>query len=317
MSVLLIGVGFWGQKILSALERMNKFKIFIHDQDKKKLQNYKSEKINLVSDLDKALKDDSIKYVFIATPPHTHFDLSFKALNHNKHVFVEKPITLSSIDAEALINKANQNKLVLHTDNTFIYTPEINFLKTLISFDFIGKLSCFESNRSNWGPFNNIDVVWDLMTHDISILKYILPSSYNLLGVSATGSSQVNLKNVEKAKATLFYNNNFTAYIEASFLNHCKTRKIVLNGSSGIFHHDSSIKDSLLTITRFEENSQQYSSQPLIDPLYLEINHFFECVLQNKITLSSGEEGKYVVKVLEKITESIQNNGKFIQIYNQ
>lgn len=317
MNVLLIGAGFWGQKILSVLDRMNKFNIFIYDEDKEKAKNIKLNNATFVSNLDKALKNHCITHVFIATPPKTHFDLSLRALSNYKHVFVEKPITLSSCDAEILLNTSIKNKVTLHTDNTFIYTPEINFLKTIIDFDFIGKISCFESNRSNWGPFNDIDVVWDLMTHDVSILKYILPSNYNLIGVSATGCSQVNLKYIEKAKATLYYNNNFTAYIEASFLNHYKTRKITLNGSSGIFHHDSAIKDSCFTITRTEGASQEYTPQGLIDPLYLEINHFFECSFQNKITLSSGEEGFYTIKVLEKIMESIQNNGKFIPIHTE
>jgi predicted dehydrogenase len=313
MNVLLIGAGFWGTKILNTLKKFNDINIKVFDTDKKILDQLINQNISVADNLNESIADPNIDVVFVITPPHSHFELADQALENNKHVFVEKPITLAYNDALNLKKTAEDNNKILHTDNTFIYTPEVNFLKQVINFDFIGKITNFESTRANWGPFKkDIDVVWDLMTHDISILNYIIPNRYVLQGVSATGSNQINKNVIEKARATLFYSNDFTAYIDVSFLNHNKVRKMTLNGTSGIVHNDSAFQDAKLIIERQNETPRVYEPQQIIDPLYLEINHFFESIKQNKNTLSGASEGVLAVKILEKISESIKNNGKYI-----
>jgi predicted dehydrogenase len=313
MNLLLIGAGFWGAKILNTLKKFNDINIKVFDTNQKVVNELINQNVSIANNLNESIADPNIDVVFVITPPHSHFELADQALKNNKHVFVEKPITLTHDDALNLKKTAEDNNKILHTDNTFIYTPEVNFLKQVINFDFIGKITNFESTRANWGPFKkDIDVVWDLMTHDISILNYIIPNRYILQGVSATGSNQVNKNVIEKARATLFYSNNFTAYIDVSFLNHNKVRKMTLNGTSGIVHNDSAFPDAKLIIERQNETPRIYEPQQLIDPLYLEINHFFESIKQNKNTLSGASEGVLAVKILEKISESIKNNGKYI-----
>ena len=312
MNVLLVGAGFWGAKILNTLKKFNDINIKVFDTNTKILDELINQNISITNNLNESITDPNIDAVFVITPPHTHFELADQALKNNKHVFVEKPITLAYNDALNLKKTAESNNKILHTDNTFIYTPEVNFLKQVINFDFIGKITNFESTRANWGPFKkDIDVVWDLMTHDISILNYIIPSKYVLQGVSATGSNQINKNVIEKARATLFYSNDFTAYIDVSFLNHNKVRKITLNGTLGIVHNDSALPDAKLIIERPNQTPRSYEPQQLIDPLYLEINHFFESIKQNKNTLSGANEGVWAVKVLEKISQSIKNNGEY------
>jgi predicted dehydrogenase len=313
MNVLLIGAGFWGAKILNTLKKFNDINIKVFDTNQKVVNELINQNVSIANNLNESIADPNIDVVFVITPPHSHFELADQALKNNKHVFVEKPITLTHDGALNLKKTAEDNNKILHTDNTFIYTPEVNFLKQVINFDFIGKITNFESTRANWGPFKkDIDVVWDLMTHDISILNYIIPNRYILQGVSATGSNQVNKNVIEKARATLFYSNDFTAYIDVSFLNHNKVRKMTLNGTSGIVHNDSAFPDAKLIIERRNETPRIYEPQQLIDPLYLEINHFFESIKQNKNTLSGASEGVLAVKILEKISESIKNNGKYI-----
>lgn len=315
MNVLLVGAGFWGAKILNTLKKFNDINIKVFDTNTKILDELINQNISITNNLNESIADPNIDAVFVITPPHTHFELADQALKNNKHVFVEKPITLAYNDALNLKKTAESNNKILHTDNTFIYTPEVNFLKQVINFDFIGKITNFESTRANWGPFKkDIDVVWDLMTHDISILNYIIPSKYVLQGVSATGSNQINKNVIEKARATLFYSNDFTAYIDVSFLNHNKVRKIALNGTLGIVHNDSALPDAKLIIERPNQTPRSYEPQQLIDPLYLEINHFFESIKQNKNTLSGANEGVWAVKVLEKISQSIKNNGEYTSV---
>lgn len=315
MNVLLIGAGFWGSKILNALKKFNNINIKVFDTNTKILDELINQNISITNNLNESIADPNIDAIFVITPPHTHFELADQALKNNKHVFVEKPITLSYNEALNLKKTAEINNKILHTDNTFIYTPEINFLKQVIDFDLIGKITNFESTRANWGPFKkDIDAVWDLMTHDVSILNYIIPNRYIIQGVSATGSNQINQNVIEKARATLFYSNNFTAYVDVSFLNHKKVRKISINGTLGIVHNDSATPNAKLIIEKPNQSPSFYEPQQLVDPLYLEINHFFESIKQNKNTLSGANEGVLTVKILEKISKSIQNNGQYISI---
>jgi predicted dehydrogenase len=315
MNILLIGAGFWGSKILNALKKFNNINIKVFDTNTKILDELINQNISITNNLNESIADPNIDAIFVITPPHTHFELADQALKNNKHVFVEKPITLSYNEALNLKKTAEINNKILHTDNTFIYTPEINFLKQVIDFDLIGKITNFESTRANWGPFKkDIDVVWDLMTHDVSILNYIIPNRYIIQGVSATGSNQINQNVIEKARATLFYSNNFTAYVDVSFLNHKKVRKISINGTLGIVHNDSATANAKLIIEKPNQSPSFYEPQQLVDPLYLEINHFFESIKQNKNTLSGANEGVLTVKILEKISKSIQNNGQYISI---
>lgn len=315
MKVLLIGAGFWGAKILNVLKRFKDNHITIFDTNYDAIKDLTSQNVYTTNSLEDSIINPEIEAVFVITPPNTHFEIAKKALENNKHVFVEKPMTLSSAGAIELNSLAISRNKLLHTDNTFIYTPEINFLKQVIDFDFIGKITSFESTRANWGPFKkDIDVVWDLMTHDISILNYIIPKRFKLEGVSATGSNQINKNVIEKARATLFYSNGFTAYINASFLHDTKTRKITLNGTKGLFSNDSALSNSDFIIKKTNDLSLlTYQSQQLTDPLYLEVNHFFESINQNKLTLSNGYEGVETIKILEKISESINKKGELIQ----
>ena len=315
MKVLLVGAGFWGAKILNVLKRFKDIHITIFDTNYEAIKGLISQDVSIAKSLDDSINNAEIETVFVITPPNTHFEIAKKALENDKHVFVEKPMTLSSHGAIELNSLARTKNKLLHTDNTFIYTPEINFLKQVIDFDFIGKIVSFESTRSNWGPFKkDIDVVWDLMTHDVSILNYIIPKRFKLEGVSATGSNQVNKNVTEKARATLFYSNGFTAYINASFLHDTKTRKITLNGTKGLFYNDSALPNNDFIIKKNNDSSLlTYQSHQLSDPLYLEINHFFESISQNKLTLSNGYEGIDTIKILEKISESINKKGQLIQ----
>lgn len=316
MNVLLVGAGFWGEKVLNTLKRFKGINITVFDPNRDALNRITDEKISIIHNLNTAMTDRSIEAVFAITPPSSHFEIAKKSLENDKHVFVEKPMTLCSADACELNNLAKENGKLLHTDNTFIYTPEINFIKQVVDLDFIGKLVSLESTRSNWGPFKkDIDVVWDLMTHDISILNYIIPERHVLEGVSATGSSQVNKNVIEKARATLFYSNGFTAYVNVSFLNDVKTRKITLNGTNGLLSNDSALsKNEIFIRNNHDLSTVSYQPQQLGEPLYVEINHFFESISQNKLSLSNGNKGEDVVKILEKVSQSIQNRGQYIKV---
>lgn len=315
MKVLLVGAGFWGAKILNVLKRLKNINIIVYDTNYEAIQGLIDTNVSITNSLDEHITNPLVQAVFVITPPNTHFEIAKKALENDKHVFVEKPMTLSSSGAIELNSLARDKNKLLHTDNTFIYTPEINFIKQVIDFDFIGKITSLESVRANWGPFKkDIDVIWDLMTHDISILNYIIPKRFVLEGISATGSSQVNENVIEKAKATLFYSNNFTAYIETSFLHSSKVRKITLNATSGSLYNDSASSGNDIVIKKNNEKSlATYKSNELSDALFLEINHFFQSIFQNKLSLSNGYEGIETIKILEKISESIAKKGDYIK----
>lgn len=310
MKVSVIGAaGYWSKNIIKTLKDFKGIERLILCDNSYTVLNGNDE----FSDYKNAINHSDI--VFVITPPKTHFEIAKFAIENKKHVFVEKPICLNFKDAREIVGLAKSNGVILHTDNTFIYTPEINTFKQIIDFDMIGKISYLQSTRANWGPFKkDIDVVWDLLCHDVSILNYIIP--YKLEGVSATGTSQINKDIIEKANVTFFFRNDFKAFVDVSFLSHKKTRNIVLRGLNGFVCNDSSLTNQVMIESDREPEVEIIQPSLIKNPLYCEINHFFESIKQKKDTLSSGYEGEYVVKVLEKVSESIKRDGGYVAISN-
>ncbi len=181
LRVCLIGYGYWGKNLLRNLLSINDCKVeCVCESNAIAAQKIKSAypDLSIESDYNQVLSNSKIDAVVIATPTHTHFELAKKALESGKHVLVEKPFTTSVQEAETLINIAQQKNLVLMVDHTFLYSGAVKKIKSLIDSDTIGKLQYFDSTRINLGLIqSDINVLWDLAPHDLSILSYICNES--------------------------------------------------------------------------------------------------------------------------------------------
>src|SRR5579863_7072956 len=191
-----IGWGYWGPKIMRNLTALPQASVtMVADTDERRLStvagNYPW--VRTVSSAEQLFKSE-VDAVVIATPVHTHYQLAKQALLHGKHVLVEKPLTASVPEAEELVQLARQQRRVLMVGHTFEYSPAVNELRRLIQANELGRIYSIHTERLNLGLFrNDVDVIWDLAPHDISILLYLLGKKPEKVRVQAHAHLQPNI----------------------------------------------------------------------------------------------------------------------------
>ena len=183
----------------------------------------------MTSDCDELIKDPEVDAVAIATPVFTHHELAKKALEAGKSVFVEKPFTYTIAEGEELVELAEKKKLKIMVDHTFLYTGAVRKIKQLIEDNVLGDLYYFDSVRVNLGLFqHDVNVVWDLATHDISIMDYLIGEKPQ--AVVATGSGHFDRGLEDIAYLTFYYSRNVIAHINVNWLSPVKVRTTLIGG---------------------------------------------------------------------------------------
>ena len=181
ITVGVVGCGYWGPNLIRNFAENEAAELrWVCDKDARHLskvaRRYPSARA--ASDFGEMLADPRLDAVVIATPVATHFDFARRALEAGKHVLVEKPFTASGREAEELIALAERRGLTLMVDHTFIYTGAVRKIKELVAAGDLGDLLYFDSVRINLGLFQrDINVVWDLAPHDLSIMDYLVGRS--------------------------------------------------------------------------------------------------------------------------------------------
>ena len=333
VSVGVIGYGYWGPNLVrNFAEGLN--------TNVKAVADLRSERLKLVSrrypsvdtavDYRDLLKNPAIDAVAISTPVSTHYSLALEALREGKHVFVEKPITATSEQAEHLIEEAARRNLVLMVDHTFVYTGAVRKIRDLISSDKIGKVYYYDSSRVNLGLFqHDINVVWDLAVHDLSIMDYIL--SERPCEVSATGVAHVN--GVEDtAYVSLFFDSGVIAHLNVNWLSPVKIRRTLIGGTSSMIVYDDlepsekiRVYDKGIVVHNNPEAVYKmmvnYRSGDMYAPhldtteaLAVEIQHFVDCIEHGQTPITDGEAGLRVVGVLEATTRSMADRGRAVRL---
>jgi len=329
----IIGCGYWGPNIIRNFYETDGTEVAICcdlNPDRLDFIEKRYPSIKITEKYLDVLKDPRIDAVAIATPVSTHFALAKEALSHNKHVFVEKPICSTSLQAASLIDFSNKKKKVLMVGHVFEYTAAVNKIKEIIESGEIGNVFYFNAWRVNLGIFqHDINVIWDLASHDISILYYILkekPLSLNATGISHVKSGMENI-----AYITLHFKSNLIAHIHVNWLSPVKIRQIVIGGDKKMIIYDDiepsekvKIYDKGITIknknqedTLKAELQIEYRSGdvylPKLEPteaLRVECRHFLDCILNKRTPRSDGESGLRVVKTLEAAQRSLENHGR-------
>ena len=332
INVGLIGYGYWGPNLLRNFMNTNNCEVVsVCDFSKDRLDTIpKSYNLQLTSDPNEILKNNEIDCVLIATPVFTHYELAYKALNNGKHVFIEKPMTSTSKEALSLIELSTQKNLTLMVDHTFLYTGAVNEIKNLISTNELGKLKYFDSTRINLGLFQpDINVLWDLAPHDISILLYLIddfPVSVNATGISHTNN---NIENI--AYLTLNFKDDFMAHFNCSWSSPVKVRNTLISGSNKmVLFNDLEpsekirIYDTSYSHKSFEDKKRILVDYRTGDVKIPKLNNtealsevakdFINAIINKEEPRSNSKLGLNVVKILEAAQTSIKNNGKEIKI---
>ena len=183
------------------------------------------------------LKDKRIDAIAIATPVHTHFELALAALKAGKHILVEKPLAQTSEQVRRLIEEAERRKLILMVDHTFLYTPAVQKIRELIVDGALGDIYYYNGIRASLGLFqSDVNVIWDLAVHDISIIQYILHEKP--VAVSATGASHVAGSPENMAHIALFFQSSCIAHVSVNWLSPVKVRQTLIGGSRKMIVYD-------------------------------------------------------------------------------
>lgn len=336
MNIAVIGCGYWGSHILRNFNNSDSWNLVLAcDLDEKQLNKAKTlySQIEITSNPNDVFNNKNIDAVAIATPVFSHYELAKKSLEAGKHTWVEKPLTSTSAQSEELIKLAEKNNLILNVDYTYIYTSAVQKIKELISDGTLGDILYFDSVRINLGLFqHDVNVIWDLAPHDIAILEYCVgkkPISVNATGSCIVKYSNKDIENI--AYLTINYEDGSIAHIHSNWLSPIKIRKIIFGGSNKMLVFDDmenaekiKIYDSGVKIENKEdiyESLIQYRIGDMVSPaisnkeaLKEEVEHFYDSIKNNTKTITDGDMGLRVVKILEAANLSLAQNGQTIPI---
>lgn len=339
INIGIIGCGYWGPNFVRNFNSMGNVNVlYASDLHQNRLDHINElyPHIKTTQNYNKILNDKNIDAVIISTPAVTHYKLTRDALICEKHVLVEKPIAYEMNQAKELINLAEFKKKILMVGHTFKFNPGVNKLKWLIQNNKLGKIYYIYSRRTNLGPLRkDVNALWDLAPHDISILNYILGKFP--VAVSARGEKFLahNLEDV--CFATLDYPDHILAHVQVSWLDPKKTREIVIVGSRrmAVFDDLNSetpviVYDKSVMENKFRQNYDTFEEFQMIinngkaralrvkqqEPLKVECRHFVECIRRQRPALTDGKDGMEVLKVLIGMQHSLEHKGCKVKLKN-
>jgi predicted dehydrogenase len=300
-------------------------------QDRLDLVQRRYPGVKTTTNCQEIINDSQVDAIAISTPVSTHYALALAALEAGKHVLVEKPITNTSEEALRLIDEADRRNLVLMVDHTFVYTGAVRKIRELIDKGALGEIYYYDSTRANLGLFQqDVDVIWDLAVHDLSIMEYILPKHPTT--VSATGIGHVNGAAENIAYVTTFYDGSLIAHVNVNWLSPVKIRRTLIGGSKEMIVYDdveSSEKvkvydkgvivkngvESVYKLLVSYRSGDMYAPQlDITEALKIEAQHFADCILNGATPLTDGHAGLRVVSILEAATRSMKDHGRAIQL---
>ena len=325
IKVAQIGVGYWGPNILRNLAKNDQFDVVaVSDLSAERGEYVKSNYPGVDFFLDPAsiFTNENIDAVVIATPVHTHFDLAMKALKAGKHILVEKPMATNSDEINQIISISKEKNLTAMVGHTFIFNKAVRYVKAIIDDGKLGDIRYIYSQRLNLGRIrNDIDALWNLAPHDISIVQYWLDNKYPIK-IKRNGMDYIQDGIDDVVFLNLTYPDKIIVNIHVSWLDPLKVRKMIIVGTKKMVVYDD-ISDNKISIydkgidkmavlgenMDFDKpfkSSFNYRSGDVImpkiqweEPLKLEINHFLDCITKGVDCLSGPESAGEVVKILE------------------
>jgi predicted dehydrogenase len=327
-----IGYGYWGPNVvrnLASLEDSQVLAIAELSPAAQKRAHKAYPGIHITSDTMEVITSPDIDAIAVITPVWTHYELAKAALENGKHVFVEKPFTSNVAQGEKLIDLATQKNLRVMVDHTFLFTGAVRKISQLLREGTLGKLYYYDSTRVNLGLFqHDINVLWDLAPHDLSIMDYVIDGSPE--AVVATGQCHLN-SHEDVAFMTLYFPENVIAHINVNWLSPVKVRTTLIGGEKRMLvwndlDADEKVKvyDKGVNITSNEgvynllvnyRSGDMWSPQlEQVEALRQELSYFVDCISNGKDPFNDGCAGLRVVKMLEAASESLSKRGSLVYL---
>jgi predicted dehydrogenase len=337
MRVGVIGYGYWGPNLVrNFAETPGVAVAAVADSDATRLglvqRRYPA--VRTTTDFRELLADGDIDAVAVATPVATHFELGMAALRAGKHLWLEKPMTETSLQAMKLVDEAQRRERTLFVDHTFIYTGAVRKMGELVQAGELGRVYYYDSMRVNLGLFQrDVSVISDLAVHDFSILDYLLeehPAAVSASGMNHFAGSPENL-----AYITLFYDSGTIAHINVSWLAPIKVRRILMGGSTKMIAYDDIEPSEKIRVydkgISFATDPQQiyqmrvgYRSGDMWAPkldvteaLSVACAHFVECAQHGRAPGTDGHLGLRVVQLIEAAMSSMRGKGETVYLQNR
>ena len=331
MEIGILGYGYWGKNLVRNFNNLPNCNVkYVCETNNINADNCNEtyEKILVTDNYEEILQDKTIQAIVIATPVDSHYALTKKALDANKHVLVEKPLTSSYREALELVNHAKSKNKTLMVDHTFLYTGAVQKIKKIIDSQELGSIQYLDSTRINLGLFqHDVNVLWDLAPHDISICNYLINKKLN--SVQAIGVSHTNNKIENIAYLTLKYEENIIAHFNCSWVSPVKIRQMLIGGTKKMVVYNDMEPTEKIKIydSGYSFKSKNEINKILVDyrmgdinvpkiniteALSLMANDFINSIKNKTRPVSNSEMGLEVVKILDAAEQSIKNNGKEI-----
>jgi predicted dehydrogenase len=332
--IAVIGCGYWGPNFIRIFTQLPDSEVkYAVDLNEQRLAHMRLlyPHVRTTTKLEDALADPEVNGVVVATPVASHHRIAKRFLEAGKATLIEKPLCLSTADGEDLIRTAEANRVAVMVGHTFLFTAAVNKVKQLLEAGELGEIHYVASTRVNLGIFQeDINVIWDLAPHDISILNYVLQA--RPLSVSAHAQSFIRPSVEDVAFITLRYPGDVFAHIHVSWLDPCKIRRSTFVASKKMVVYDDietlekiRIYDKGVTVQPHYETFGEFHLAyrfgdiftPKLDdsePLKTEANHFLRAIRNGRPERATGEEALDVVRVLEAATESARKDGKSIAL---
>jgi predicted dehydrogenase len=344
LSVGVIGYGYWGPNVVRNLHSLDGCRLAgVCDRQPAALARVRRSYPDLAITQDPAdlLTSPKIDAIAIVTPAQTHFELAKAALQNGKHIFVEKPFTATAAQAEVLIDLAEQKKLTIMVDHTFLFTGAVRKIRELIDERVLGELYYYDSTRVNLGVFqHDVSVIWDLAPHDLSIMDFIIREKPQ--GVVATGEAHFNGR-ADVAFITVYFPGKTIAHINVNWLSPVKVRTTLIGGEKRMLVWNDLEADEKIRV--YDKGLQvdagngpsdgngttgnkglyellvSYRSGDMWAPrldraeaLTVELAYFIDCVTKSERPVNDGVAGARIVRMLEAADRSLHERGREIAL---
>jgi predicted dehydrogenase len=329
-----VGAGYWGKNLVRVFHGIPEVRLkLVCDLDEgiRKVVGQQYHDVEVVADFNRVLEDEEVEAVVLAVPAVHHFEAARQALQSGKHVYVEKPMTLGVVEAEQLVELADQQGKVLMVGHLLEYHPAVQMLKGLIQQGELGEIYYLYAQRVNLGIVRRDEnALWNFAPHDVSVILYLLEQEPD--AVSAQGECYLQ----EGVEDVVFVNLHFAdrkmAQLQLSWLDPQRIRKLTIVGSRKMAVFDD--EESTEKVRIYDKSAERgdYESYGdaitlrfgdvviphlnMVEPLKLECQHFAECVRQGKTPRSDGRDGLRVVRVLEAAQKSLEQNGVPVALGN-
>lgn len=334
ISIGVIGYGYWGPNLVRNLAELNSCHVAaVADLDPEKvaLIRRRYPNVRATTEIDDILSDATIEAVVIATPVRTHFTLAMQALRNGKDVWLEKPMTETADQARRLVEEARRRDRILHVDHTFVYTGAVRKMREIIACGDLGKVLYYDATRVNLGLFqHDVNVISDLAVHDFGILDYLLNEAP--VAVTASGTNHYPGTPENLAHVTLYYDSGAIAHIGVNWLAPVKVRQVLVGGSKKMIVYDDlqpsekvKVYDTGVSFATDPNQIHQmrvgYRTGDMCAPkldggeaLRFACEHFIECAMTRRPTLTDGEAGLRIVETIEAATLSMRGRGRSVRI---